>query len=115
LATRTVTSVASGMTAPKNQLAFASNVTGKGKNGERDRLMIETLCDGCLRVSEGLGLRPKDLVQTDAGWIVRVVGKGRKPGEAAISSTLAAHLQSYAYRQGLPPDERFFNITPARA
>ena len=79
------------------------------------KLLIETLLDGCLRVSEALGLRPMDMVQTDIGWIVRILGKGSKPGEAAVSASLAARLRSFAYRHGVGPKEYFFPITPARA
>ena len=96
-------------------LARLAEQAGKGNRGERDRLLIETLFDGCFRVSEALGIRPKDLVQTEFGWTVRIFGKGRKPGEAAISSSLAARLQSYAYRHRIGPDQRFFPITPTRA
>lgn len=96
-------------------LAKTAEQAGKGRNAERDRLLIETLFDGCFRVSEALGIRPMDMLQSDIGWTVRIVGKGRKPGEAAISSSLAARLQSYAYRQGVKPTQFFFPITPARA
>ena len=96
-------------------LAQAAERGGKGRNAERDKLLIEALFDGCFRVSEALGIRPTDMVQSDVGWSVRIVGKGRKPGEAAISSSLAARLQSYAYRHGVEPGQFFFPITPARA
>ncbi len=95
-------------------LARAAQVAGRGGKGERDRLLIETLFDGCFRVSEGLGIRPIDLVQTDLGWTVRIVGKGNKFGEAAISPSLAARLQAYAYQHHIEPSHRFFPITPTR-
>ena len=88
---------------------------GKGRKGERDGLLIRLLFDGCLRVSEALGVRPKDMVQNNNGWSVRIMGKGRKPGEAAISSSLAAMLQSYAYRYNISPEHKMFPVTPARA
>lgn len=50
------------------ELAHAAERTGKGKKAERDKLLIETLFDGCFRVSEALGIRTSDMVQTDAGW-----------------------------------------------
>ncbi len=96
-------------------LAEAAQSTGRGMKGQRDRSLVETLFDGCLRVSEGLGLRPVDLVQTPTGWIVRIVGKGSKPGEAALSASLVARLQAYAYLRQLKPEARFFPITPGRA
>jgi integrase len=78
-------------------------------------LLIETLLDGCFRVPEALGIRPRDdLAQSDAGWTVRIMGKGGKPEEVAISASLASRLQSYAYRQALSSEERIFPINPAR-
>lgn len=96
-------------------LASLVEIRGKGRNGERDRLLIESMFDGCFRVSEALGIRPSDLVGSSFGWSVRIIGKGQKPGEAAISASLAARLQSCAYRHGVSPEERFSPISPARA
>ena len=36
--------------------------------GERDAVLVATLLDGCLRVTEALGLRPVDLHRTGHGW-----------------------------------------------
>jgi len=41
--------------------AMAEAVPKSSRNGERDRLLIPTLLDGCLRVSEALALRPRDV------------------------------------------------------
>jgi len=35
------------------------------KNGDRNAVLIETLYDGCLRISECLSLRPIDIQRTD--------------------------------------------------
>ena len=48
----------------------------------RDGKVSETnyfrpLFDGFLRVSEALGLRPKDIVQDENGCSVRITGRGR--------------------------------------
>lgn len=94
--------------------AMAQEVFRASRNGERDRLLILTLFDGCLRVSEALALRPKDIKQDDAGWHLEVFGKGKKPGVAAISPSLAAELQAYAYRTGTKPDDRLFPINRSR-
>ena len=37
------------------------------RTGERDGLLIALLFDGCLRVSEAIHLRPRDLTRTSAG------------------------------------------------
>ena len=40
------------------------------RTGERDGLPIALLFDGCLRVSEAIRLRPRDLAKTSAGgWV----------------------------------------------
>lgn len=95
--------------------AMAEAVSKASRNGERDRLLILTLFDGCLRVSEALALRPKDIKRDGEGWHLEVFGKGRKPGVAAISPSLAAELQSYAYRKELALDDRLFPVKRARA
>lgn len=84
------------------------------RHGPRDSLLIRTLFDGCLRASEALGLRPCDLKQTNEGWIVLVAGKGNRPGIAAISPSLAAELQAYAYREQISPGTRFFPVSRCR-
>ena len=60
----------------------------RSRHGERDALLIALLFDGCLRVSEALGLRPVDLVRGEGGWSARIVGKGRKAGQVALSPSL---------------------------
>ena len=93
--------------------AIANATTGR--HAERDRLLIMLLFDACLRCSEALGVRPCDLERTDNGWLVRIVGKGSKPGVAAISTTLAGELRGYAYDHQISPGARLFPITRPRA
>ena len=84
-------------------------------NKERDKLLVQFLFDSCCRISETLSTRPQDIVQVGNGWQVRVLGKGKKRSAVAISASLAAKLQSYAYRKGISPDDRIFRINPSRA
>ena len=85
------------------------------RTGERDGLLIALLFDGCLRVSEAIRLRPKDLLRTSAGgWVATVTGKGSKTAQVALSASLVANLQSYAYRTRLPPERPFFSISRIR-
>ena len=59
--------------------------------------MIALLFDGCLRVSEAIRLRPRDLAKTSAdGWVATVTGKGNKTAQVALSASLEANWQSYA-------------------
>ena len=85
------------------------------RHGERNALLIKFLFDGCLRVSEALGVRPVDLQRTPDGWMVRVMGKGSKPGVVAISASMAAELQSYCYRARIGKGERIFPVSRSQA
>jgi len=81
----------------------------------RDRLVIQLLFDGCLRVSEALSVRPQDITQVSAGgWMVHILGKGNKRSAVAISSSLAAQLKAYAYDYSIKPEDRLFKITRFR-
>ena len=82
--------------------------------GKRDALLVAMLFDGCPRVTEALGLRPVDLRRSGHGWSAWVVGKGAKRGEVAVSASVVARLQAYAYQRELPRDGRFFPVTRAR-
>ncbi len=94
-------------------LAAAAEQRGRGLKGRRDGLLIQTLFDGALRVSEGLSLTPSDIVRTEGGYRLRVVGKtGYR--EAACSVSLAERLGSYAYQAELPRGDRFFPINKHR-
>lgn len=92
-----------------------ADAAGEGRNGERDKMLIQTLFDGCLRVTECLRIRPRDIKQDATGWHVEVFGKGGRPGVAAISHSLAAQLQAYAFRNKFKVDQRFFPFTRTRA
>ena len=98
------------------QVKLMAVVAGQNKrHGERNALLIKFLFDGCLRVSEALGVKPLDLQRTPDGWTVRVVGKGSKPGVVAISASLAAELQSYCYRARIGESERIFPVSRSQA
>ena len=96
-------------------LADAAKEAARKGKGDRDKLLIETLFDGMFRVSEGLSLYPKIIVQDEEGWSARITGKGKKVREVALSPTLASRLLTYAYQLGVKPDQRFFPITRVRA
>ena len=59
-----------------DQVRRLAEVAGQSRHGERDKLLIELLFDGCLRCSEAIGIRPCDIVQDNMGWTVKVKGKG---------------------------------------
>ena len=87
----------------------------QSRKGERDRLLIQLLFDGCLRCSEAIGVRPCDIIHSDTGWALRVKGKGGKFALVAISPNLVAQLQAYAYRYKLNEYDRLFPITRSQA
>ncbi len=84
------------------------------KWGECNGLLIATMFDGCLRVSEVQQLRPIDLSRSANGWLVRVVGKGGKAAQVALSASLVARLQAFGYETNLPKDSVFFPVTRGR-
>ena len=56
-------------------LVEAARQRGRGRKGDRDALLIQTIFDGALRVSEALGIRPLDILRTDSGFRLLVDGK----------------------------------------
>ncbi len=94
-------------------LVEAARRRGRGVKGDRDALLVQTIFDAALRVSEALGLRPTDIVRTPTGYRLRVSGKtGYR--EVAASPSLIARLQGYAYETSLSRDVRFFPINRHR-
>ncbi len=91
----------------------AAGASERGK-GDRDYLLIQTMFDGCLRVSEVLQIKPNVLHEAGRGWAAWIIGKGNKRAEVALSATLVAKLQAYAYRHEIPPTERLFPVSRSR-
>ncbi len=81
------------------------------RHGARNSALLALIYDGALRVSEALGVRPCDIESTPDGYLVAVMGKGKRPGKAAITAATAEKLKSYAYDVGIVRDERLFPIT----
>jgi len=96
------------------QLAKEAEGAARAGKGERDSLLIQTIFDGCFRVSEALRLTPETLVQTPDGWVTRITGKGNKVAEIAISSSLASKLLAYAYNKGIKREDPLFPVTSTR-
>jgi integrase/recombinase XerD len=85
------------------------------RDGERNELLILTMFQAALRVTEAIKLRVMDKATVDNRHILLVQGKGDKPRLVAIPQKLSYHLGDYAHRHGLKPEDRFFNITRVRA
>ncbi len=85
------------------------------QDGERNELLILTMFQAALRVTEAIKLRVKDKAIVDGKHILVVQGKGNKPRLVAIPEKLSYHLGDYAQRHNLKPEDRFFPITRVRA
>jgi site-specific recombinase XerD len=70
---------------------------------ERDRVLVKTLADTGLRLSEALGLRDEDLIEQGRQRFVRVHGKGAKDRLVPLMPQLYRRLAAYAQR-GRPKD-----------
>lgn len=85
------------------------------RDGERNYLMILTMFQAALRVTEAIKLRGMDKATVDNKHVLLVQGKGNKPRLVAIPEKLSYHLGDYAQRQRLKPEDRFFSISRVRA
>ena len=85
------------------------------RDGERNELLILTMFQAALRVTEAIKLRIKDKATVDGRHILLVQGKGNKPRLVAIPEKLSYHLGDYAQRHGLKSEDRFFPVTRVRA
>lgn len=89
--------------------------TGRPSIRERNVLIIQSLFDSCLRVSELLALRPKDIELVYMAYYLRVWNQKRRRYETCnITAPMAAKLQAYAYRHKIEPDDRLFTINRTR-
>jgi site-specific recombinase XerD len=84
-------------------------------NGERNELLIITMFQAALRVTEAIKLRVREKATVDDKHVLLVQGKGNKPRLVAIPEKLSHHLGDYAQRHNLKPEDRFFPITRVRA
>lgn len=60
-------------------------------------------------------MRPNLIEKDQEGFSARIVGKGKRSREVALSPTIANRLLAYAYEFGIEKDQPFFPITPTRA
>jgi len=85
------------------------------RDGERNELLIITMFQAALRVTEAIKLRVRDKARVDNKHVLLVQGKGNKPRLVTIPEKLSYHLGDYGQRHNLKPEDRFFNITRVRA
>ena len=97
------------------ELAAAAGEAARNMARDRDPLLIMTIFDGALRVSEALQLTPESLRNNGQGWGAEVVGKGSKYREIALSASIVALLHQFAYKWNIGRQDRLFAITKWRA
>ena len=81
------------------------------RNAERDSLLIRTLFETGLRISEALSLTPVKIEKHGNGFAVSIIGKGKKLRLVACPTPLANELTAYAYNHQLGPNDKFWRFT----
>ena len=82
---------------------------------ERDKLLITLLFQTGVRISEALSLTPATIRNFEGKPAMEIVGKGKKLRMVALPVNLREKLESYAYRAGVEPRMRLFDINRSRA
>jgi integrase/recombinase XerD len=85
----------------------------RGRQQERDALLILVLFQTGLRVSEALGLTVGRLSRQPGA--LEIVGKGGKTRLVACPAALSHRLKAYAFDRGLGPGDRLFPVGRKRA
>ena len=85
----------------------------RGRQRERDTLLILLLFQTGLRISEALGLTVGHLSRQPGA--LEVLGKGGKPRLVACPAPLNHRLKAYAFDRGLGPGDRLFPVGRKRA
>ncbi|MDD3580100.1 MAG: tyrosine-type recombinase/integrase [Desulfobacca sp.] len=82
----------------------------QGRHRLRDELLILTLFQTGLRISEALSITPRRIGSHAAHPVLYIEGKGKKPRMVACPDLLAHRLKSYAFDRSLGLDDRLFPI-----
>ena len=91
------------------------DVAKEGNKGERNSILIKTLFETGLRISEALSITPRMIGEYEGHAVLYVKGKGKKPRMVACPDGLAHQLKSHAYTNKLDLDDRIFRINRKRA
>lgn len=87
----------------------------QGRNHLRDQLLILTLFQTGLRISEALSLTPRRIESYEGNAALHIQGKGGKARLVACPGSLAHRLKSFAFDRKLGLDDRIFQINRRRA
>ncbi len=91
------------------------DVAKEGNKGDRNSILIKTLFETGLRISEALSITPRMIGEYEGHAVLYIKGKGKKPRMVACPDGLAHQLKSHAYTNKLDLDDRIFNINRKRA
>lgn len=97
------------------EVQLLEDTVSQNRKGERDALLIRTLFQTGLRISEALSVTPSHLDTFEGMPVIGIIGKGRKPRRVHCPTRLAESLHAYAWRNKLEPTDRFFPINRKRA
>jgi integrase len=86
-----------------------------GRNRVRDELLILTLFQTGVRISEALSLTPRRIGTQEGGAVLYIQGKGGKSRLVACPENLAHRLKSFAFDRKLGLEDRIFRINRKRA
>lgn len=86
-----------------------------GRNKERDELLILTLFETGLRVSEDLDITPRKIGVYNGHSVLYIRWKGKKPRMVACPDNLGHRLKSYTHTKRLGLDDTIFRIDRKRA
>jgi len=87
----------------------------QGRNRLRDELLILTLFQTGVRISEALSLTPRRISISKEGAALHIQGKAGKARPVACPRNLAHRLKSHAFGKKLELDDRIFQINRKRA
>jgi len=85
------------------------------RKGERDSLLLKTLFETGLRISECLSLTPRKIDTHEGHAVMYIKGKGNKDRMVACLDNLAYILKAYVYSKKLKLDDKIFKITRQRS
>lgn len=90
-------------------------VARDGYQGDRNSILIKTLFETGLRISEALSLTPRKIDTYEGHAVLYIRGKGKKDRMVACPDSLAYMLKAYAYSKTLKMDDKIFKISRQRA
>lgn len=95
-------------------LAKAAGALARGdKKKERDELLVLTIWDACLRVSEALGLTPSDVERHGDAFLLNINISKTGWRTAALSPTIGYRLKAYCAEE-VKAGEPIFPLTRRR-